>query len=48
MRSLNETLVGVRARRGCAVLAVAESFGKVTFKLTAVVGLPGEVTEPNP
>jgi hypothetical protein len=38
-------LAGVSSGRDVHMLAVREHFGKITFELTAVVGLPGQIAQ---
>src|SRR5689334_5207488 len=45
MYSLDVALIGVSRGRDTDVLAVAESFGEVAFKLAAIVGLPDQIAE---
>ena len=43
MDGFDVTLVGVRRRWDEHMLAVAQCFGKISFELAAVVGLPDQV-----
>src|SRR5665213_1409739 len=45
MNGFHVALVGVSGGWDAHVLAVAESFGEIAFKLAAIVGLPDQVAE---
>jgi predicted dehydrogenase len=48
MHGFHVALIGVGGRWDAHMLAIAEGFGKVTFELAAVVGLPDQIAERKP
>ncbi|MGH9690967.1 MAG: hypothetical protein ACRD4C_07815, partial [Candidatus Acidiferrales bacterium] len=45
MNGFHIALVGVSGRWNAHVLALAESFGEIAFKLATVVGLPDQIAQ---